>query len=147
MLLHIYDLATGVFTGASLDGCPEFIAANTPPGHGAMPGVVDPAGQRVDTAAGQVIDYQPPAPPDDAMRTWAWHAGTKRWQPTPTTAAIAAAARQQRNQLLAACDWVTARAVEQATPVPTAWSVYRQALRDISTQASWPTDITWPTPP
>ena len=46
----------------------------------------------------------------------------------PTVAAAAAEARGRRNTLLAACDWVTTRAVERGEPVPSAWAAYRAAL-------------------
>jgi len=29
----------------------------------------------------------------------------------------------------------------------TAWKTYRQALRDVPQQATFPSNITWPTPP
>jgi hypothetical protein len=52
--------------------------------------------------------------------------------------------RFRRNDLLADTDWtqVADAPVDQA-----AWATYRQALRDITTQAGFPTDITWPTKP
>jgi hypothetical protein len=57
---------------------------------------------------------------------------------------LATAARQQRDMLLSQCDWVTAKAFETSTPIPTEWAIYRQKLRDITTQASFPYNITWP---
>jgi hypothetical protein len=52
--------------------------------------------------------------------------------------------RFRRNDLLADTDWtqVADAPVDQA-----AWATYRQALRDITTQDGFPTDITWPTKP
>jgi hypothetical protein len=52
--------------------------------------------------------------------------------------------RFRRNDLLTDTDWtqVADAPVDQA-----AWATYRQALRDITTQAGFPTDITWPTKP
>ena len=57
---------------------------------------------------------------------------------------LAEAIRQDRDYLLASCDWTqTADApVDQVE-----WQDYRQALRDIPQQAGFPTDITWPTKP
>ena len=52
-------------------------------------------------------------------------------------------ARQGRDQLLAATD-VWALSDRTMTAEQTA---YRQALRDITDQAGFPTDITWPTKP
>lgn len=53
-------------------------------------------------------------------------------------------ARAHRNALLAASDWtqVADAPVDQA-----AWATYRQALRDITAQAGFPTDINWPVAP
>lgn len=52
-----------------------------------------------------------------------------------------------RDQLLAASDWVALRAAELGEPVPTPWREYRQALRDITEQANFPHDLTWPIEP
>lgn len=54
--------------------------------------------------------------------------------------------REERNRLLAECDWVAARALETATPVPAEWLTYRQALRDITKQRN-PFLVAWPTKP
>lgn len=51
--------------------------------------------------------------------------------------------RKERNALLAACDWTQL----PDTPVDAAeWATYRQALRDITTQAD-PFNIVWPEQP
>lgn len=52
--------------------------------------------------------------------------------------------RMQRDRLLAACDWtqVADAPVDQA-----AWSSYRQALRDVPSQAGFPDNVTWPEKP
>jgi len=52
--------------------------------------------------------------------------------------------RQQRNQLLKNCDWTQ---IPDCTVDKQAWATYRQALRDITEQAGFPTNITWPTAP
>lgn len=51
--------------------------------------------------------------------------------------------RSQRDQLIAETDW-WATSDRTMTAEQTA---YRQALRDITDQAGFPTDITWPTKP
>ena len=51
--------------------------------------------------------------------------------------------REQRYSLLASTDW-WATSDRTMTAEQTA---YRQALRDITDQAGFPTDITWPTKP
>lgn len=56
----------------------------------------------------------------------------------------AAAAREQRDGLLAASDWTQ---VADAPGDTAAWATYRQALRDLPASAGWPSNITWPTQP
>lgn len=53
------------------------------------------------------------------------------------------AVREKRNQLLAETDWwaVQDRTMSQLE------KDYRQELRDITTQAGFPLDVTWPTKP
>ena len=54
--------------------------------------------------------------------------------------------RRQRDQMLAATDWVVARAVERGIPISHGWATYRQALRDIPLLGD-PYHITWPQRP
>lgn len=54
--------------------------------------------------------------------------------------------RRERNQRLAACDWVVTRAQEWGEPVPQEWLTYRQALRDVTQQGN-PQAIVWPVAP
>lgn len=54
--------------------------------------------------------------------------------------------RAERNALLAESDWVVVKATEAGESVPSAWSTYRTALRDITSDADWP-DMDWPTKP
>lgn len=53
-------------------------------------------------------------------------------------------ARLERNRKLSDCDWTQ---VSDAPVDHKAWALYRQALRDITKQAGWPTDIQWPEEP
>ena len=62
-------------------------------------------------------------------------------------AEAALAARNTRDGLIASCDWMAIKAFEAGTTVGTEWATYRQALRDVSAQAGFPNDITWPTQP
>jgi len=55
----------------------------------------------------------------------------------------AKAVRNQRDQLLADTDW---RASSDLT-LSAEWSAYRQALRDVPSQAGFPHSVTWPTEP
>lgn len=55
--------------------------------------------------------------------------------------------RASRDALLAECDWVAIKAFETGIPVLAELATYRQALRDITTQAGFPWTITWPVKP
>jgi hypothetical protein len=65
--------------------------------------------------------------------------------PDPTTVDPAVEARARRNALLQASDWT------QLPDVPIlnkeVWATYRQALRDVPQQATFPDTIDWPTSP
>lgn len=61
-----------------------------------------------------------------------------------TDAAQAKAVRDQRNAKLSESDWTQ---VADAPVDKAAWAAYRQELRDISKQAGFPWDITWPVEP
>ena len=54
------------------------------------------------------------------------------------------ALRTKRDALLAASDWTQ---VADAPVNPSAWSTYRQALRDLPANTTDPTAVVWPTPP
>lgn len=51
--------------------------------------------------------------------------------------------RRERNRLLSATDWM---ALSDNTMTPE-WSAYRQALRDITAQETFPQSVVWPTEP
>jgi hypothetical protein len=53
--------------------------------------------------------------------------------------------RSERNQLLADTDWIVIKSLETNTDY-TDWKVYRQELRDVTSQATFP-DVVWPTKP
>ena len=56
---------------------------------------------------------------------------------------LAVDARKERNLLLAETDWCANSDVIMSDDMTT----YRQALRDITDQSGFPTNITWPTKP
>jgi len=56
----------------------------------------------------------------------------------------AASVRASRTQMLNDCDWTQ---IADSTADKTAWATYRQALRDITSQAGFPWTITWPNDP
>lgn len=51
----------------------------------------------------------------------------------------------KRNRLLQQSDWTQLPDVPLVTK--DAWTTYRQALRDITTQPGFPLDVVWPIPP
>ena len=68
--------------------------------------------------------------------------------------------RVERDKRLAESDWVVTKAIEQGTSVPSDWSTYRQALRDLPANATpvlgttiggnydpGVRDVVWPTTP
>lgn len=69
---------------------------------------------------------------------------SKQWFDQRTSATQWVEVKTQRNKLLAACDWTQLPDVAWTTAE--AWAGYRQALRDITTQAD-PFNIVWPTAP
>jgi hypothetical protein len=74
------------------------------------------------------------------------------WEVTPANAEEiaerierrSAEVRQQRNQLLADCDWTQ---LSDAPVNSSAWANYRQELRDIPEQEGFPWGIVWPEKP
>ena len=51
--------------------------------------------------------------------------------------------REERDATLATSDWMAKSDVTMAS----AWTTYRQRLRDVPTQAGFPENITWPVEP
>ncbi len=146
----IYNSATGAFTGQEVIANNEHtLRINTPDGCAAAEGQHDCLSKRVDLATGEVVDWQPPAPPDTDLETFEWDNAPKRprWRRVLKTAGVAKYAREHRAALLAACDWVVARAAETGDPIPAEWRAYRKALRDVTDKPGFPHEITWPTPP
>jgi hypothetical protein len=52
--------------------------------------------------------------------------------------------RSERDKLLSASDWTQ---VADAPVDQSAWAIYRQALRDITEQETFPATVTWPEKP
>lgn len=61
--------------------------------------------------------------------------------------ALANLVRERRDDLLRQTDWTLLRAIEMGQSVPTEWSNYRQALRDITEQEGFPFNVAFPTQP
>lgn len=63
----------------------------------------------------------------------------------PSVDVVAAFVRTQRNTLLAQTDWT--QLPDVSTEIKAKWAPYRQQLRDVTSQAGFPYNITWPTEP
>lgn len=54
--------------------------------------------------------------------------------------------RSKRNALLSDCDWMFSL-TDRPVANKEAWATYRQALRDITKQEGFPSNVIWPTRP
>ena len=54
---------------------------------------------------------------------------------------------EKRNVLLYASDWTQIPNNPLTAEQQQAWAVYRQELRDITSQSGYPFNVIWPTPP
>jgi len=52
--------------------------------------------------------------------------------------------REERDQKLAECDWRVIKSLESNQPQDFQWASYRQALRDVPSQAGFPWSVVWP---
>lgn len=55
--------------------------------------------------------------------------------------------RAERDRRIAETDWIVIKNLELNQNVPGVWEVYRQALRDVPSQAGFPDNVTWPVKP
>lgn len=102
-----------------------------------------------------MIEVPDPVRPDDNLFTSVENPDGS-WTATPRTAddiaarltiantQQAAAVRADRNARLAATDWTQ---IADSTADKRAWAAYRQALRDVPSQAGFPQSVTWPQEP
>ena len=60
-------------------------------------------------------------------------------------ARVAKDVRSTRDAKLAECDWTQAN--DSPLKAASAWTTYRQALRDVPAQSGFPHTVTWPTKP
>lgn len=94
----------------------------------------------------------PPCPPgsivEEGLPTQVNGAWQQQWTIRAASAEEArqqaADVRAQRNQMLSDCDWTQ---VADSPVDKTAWVTYRQALRDITSQAGFPWNVAWPSKP
>lgn len=67
--------------------------------------------------------------------------------PAPTDEELASAVRSKRDALLSACDWTVLADAPLTTTEKTNWKAYRQALRDVTAQPTFPQSVEWPVMP
>ena len=116
-----FDEQTGANLGCTFSGPESSLATNTP--RGAVAVIGEHVNKALDVEFKSLVDAAPRRSRlDTEMRTIRAHK-------------------------LALCDWVVSRAYESGQPVPPGWAAYRQALRDVPTQAEFPLVVTWPEVP
>jgi len=62
-------------------------------------------------------------------------------------ASEASSVRYERDELLTQCDWTQMPDSPLDDSTKASWATYRTALRDITEQTGFPTNIDWPTAP
>jgi hypothetical protein len=62
-------------------------------------------------------------------------------------ASEASGVRYERDELLTQCDWTQLPDSPLDSTTKASWATYRTALRDVTGQSGFPTNITWPTTP
>ena len=94
------------------------------------------------STAGNIITTNSPEEPDPAAfqsvldaHVLKDHAGLKK----------AKDVRSIRDKLLLECDWTVLADAPLTSAQKTAWKAYRQELRNITEQPTFPTEIIWPT--
>ena len=103
----------------------------------AVPELIDPSAFYVDVGVILPMPERPSGFHD-------FNYTTKQWVPNHERAW--SACRYQRDQLLSATDWRVTKAMESGVPLSAEWVAYRQALRDVTSQAD-PINIDWPVAP
>lgn len=63
----------------------------------------------------------------------------------PDYVAHAQVVSEQRDSLLKRSDWIVIKSQELGVEVPLEWRIYRQSLRDITSQEGYPYVLDWPT--
>ena len=99
--------------------------------------VVDEATQEL------VLDSMPTYRDGSWVLSWTFNPLTTEQQ-LSRHALKAATVRETRTQRLKDSDWTQ---VADAPVDKAAWAIYRQALRDVPSQAGFPWDVQWPTQP
>lgn len=84
--------------------------------------------------------------PSEVVETKIWRAYTAEEQ-AEIDNQKAADVRRQRNTKLTECDWTQLNDTPLDNATKIQWTAYRQALRDVPSQAGFPHNVVWPTKP
>jgi hypothetical protein len=144
MALYIYCRSDGCITRSSdTNGTPIDIPGLT---RIKVDGPLEITTHRV--VAGQVVPYTPEQQARydaEPLHEAHWDAGACVWRDLRNATTLAVDARRERDVRLIRSDWTQLPDVPEATQAR--YQVYRQALRDITSQPGFPTDIQWPEQP
>ena len=108
--------------------------------------VVDVTAPAYDLATENCNQVNPTLENGEWMMTWAVTTASSS-EIAERLTAKSAEVRSQRNQLLSESDWTQIPDSPLSDSNKTAWATYRQALRDITDNATSLDDVTWPTKP
>jgi hypothetical protein len=90
--------------------------------------------------------------PEKPSNYHTWDLETEQWQEPENYQQLlfneaASKVKQERQRLLTATDWTDTVSASTRLENYNAWQLYRQHLRDITTQEGYPFNISWPTQP
>lgn len=105
--------------------------------------VVQPTDQPTVDYTKNVSEGQPKATKGVWQQVWVVSDATAQ-EIADRTAKQSTLVRQERNTKLSDCDWTQ---LPDAPVDKSAWTTYRQALRDVTKQSGFPWQITWPVEP
>jgi len=146
-----YEIATGEIDCCGISST-DVLPFDIPIGYASLEGLG--ANQTNYVANNIIVNYtaeQQTTKANKPTYSCSWNNTTFVWDDTRTIEEQNSDAQElaiaTRDALLSQTDWIVIRAVDQGTSIPTDWQAYRQALRDITNQSGYPTNIVWPVAP
>lgn len=137
MQVTYYEISTGKIVGASI--CSEKEAIDNIPDHCKM------IEGFFDGSEFYIENENPVQIPEKPGDYYEFDFVDKQWVNIKTEDIEATLARDKRNLLLRQSDWTQMPDVVLSNKDE--WAVYRQELRDITSQPGFPNDIIWPIAP
>ena len=107
-----------------------------------LQGYFDPNKYYVDVVNKTAIEI-PPSPSEDHRFNYK----TKQWELYLPIEVVVEKVIWQRGNLLQQSDWTQIPNGPLTQEQQQSWAVYRQQLRDITSQSGYPFNVVWPTPP